>query len=105
LNESLETIWKNMNEELEMLRRMLAAIVAAEPSRSLAIPTTAIAWADDLEMTIASDERTRSFVVQVNVRNRSHPLAPDTPRMRQVEPFFHPQEVPGPPRRLSRLKP
>lgn len=93
-----------MNEELEMLRRVLAAIVAAEPSRSLAIPTTAIAWADDLEMTVVSDERTRSFVIRVNVKNEARLPSP-TAKMRQVEPLIHHQEVPGPPRRLLRLKP
>ena len=94
-----------MNEELDILRRVLAAIVAAEPTRSLAVPTTAIAWADDLEMTVDKDERTRSFVMRVSVRNLADLPSVAGSKMRQIEPFFDYQEVPGPPRHLSRLKP
>lgn len=94
-----------MNEELEMLRLMLAAIVAAEPSRSLEVPTTAIAWAHDLELTVSQNERTRSFVLRVDAKDRAYPLFPTTSKPRQVESALHYPEDPEPPRRLSRSKP
>lgn len=94
-----------MNEELETLRRVLAAIVAAEPSHSLAIPTTAIAWAEDLEMEVYTDERTRAFVIRVRAKNQAYPLTPNDSEMRRVQPFIQYQEDPGPLQRSLRSKP